>query len=98
MAREDDTTAQDPNSALPGWAGAGGALANDAPPGPEPTSDGQPTTDEDRIAGIVAQTRADIGDQDVQRIADVLAQRFQETGLDVDADRTVALAAEIQAR
>lgn len=88
---------------LPAYAGVGGALAYDARSGEPPTQD-RPALDqndasnEDKIAGIVAQTRLDVGDQDVERIADVLAQRFDETGVDIDADRTVALAAEIARR
>lgn len=97
MSREDDANMQDPNSALPGWAGAGGALANDAPPGPPP-SDGDATTDEDRIAAIVAEVRDAHGGDGVERISDELTTRFQSAGLDVDASRTVALAAEVQAR
>jgi hypothetical protein len=95
-AAHGDGMAQNPDSPLPGWAGAGGALAPDAPAGPEPTGD--PASGEDRIAAIVTATRAEVGDADIERISDVLARRFAEEGLDVDADRTVALAAEIQAR
>lgn len=94
--------AQQPDSTLPSHAGQGGAIAHDAVAAPgvqnEPALDQNPASDEERIAGIVAQTRADVGDAGVERIADVLVQRFTDAGLDVDADRTVALAAEIDAR
>lgn len=88
---------------LPSYAGVGGALAHDAKTEApatqdEPALDQNDASNEDKIAGIVAQTRADVGDQDVTRIADVLAQRFDETGVEIDADRTVALAAEIANR
>lgn len=88
---------------LPEYAGVGGALAHDATPAEpgaqtEPALDQNDATDDERIAGIVAQTRSDVGDAGLERIADVLAQRFTDAGLDVDADRTVALAAEITRR
>jgi hypothetical protein len=96
----DETIGAD--EALPSHAGVGGALAHDAVPAVAPQDapalDQNPAGDEDRIAGIVAQTRADVGDRDLERIADVLRQRFEDSGLDVDADRTVALAAEITSR
>jgi hypothetical protein len=63
-----------------------------------PAMDMHGTTDEDRISGIVAQTRADLGDAPEERIADVLRQRFTETGTDIGDDRIRALAAEIAQR
>jgi hypothetical protein len=97
----EDRNAQDPD-ALPGWSGAGGAIAPDAPPGPEP-SDADPAapegaSQEDRIGAIVAEVRADVDGEDVDRIAEALRVRFDEAGLDVDRDRTAALAAEIDQR
>jgi hypothetical protein len=93
---------QSTDETLPSHAGQGGAIAHDAASAPgvqdEPVLDQNAASDEDRIAGIVAQTRVDVGDAGVERIADVLTQRFTDAGLDVDADRTVALAAEIDAR
>lgn len=84
----------------------GGAVAPDAhapsagSPGTqdEPAMDMHDATDEERISGIVAQTRADVGDAPEERIADVLRQRFTETGTDVGDDRIRALAAEIAQR
>lgn len=64
----------------------------------EPAMDMHDTTDEERVSGIVAQTRADVGDASEERIADVLRQRFTETGTDVGDDRIRALAAEIAQR
>lgn len=85
--------------------GYGGALAHDVPPGPAsrgtqdaPREDTHETTDEDRLQGIVMQTRADVGDASENRIADVLRQRIAEVGLDVGDDRVTALAAEIADR
>jgi hypothetical protein len=82
----------------------GGAVAHDAhTPSSSGTQDApamdmHDTTDEERIAGIVAQTRADVGDASDERIADVLRQRFRDIGLEVGDDRVRALAAEVAAR
>ncbi len=57
--------------------------------------DTHPTDDEARIAGVVVQTRADVGDASEERIADVLRQRFSDVGLDLGDDRIRALAAEV---
>ncbi|GAA1961175.1 hypothetical protein [Microbacterium deminutum] len=41
----------------------------------------------DKVAGIVAQTRADVGTESLDRIADVLRQRLTQSGIDLpDAD------------
>lgn len=85
---------------LPSDAGVGGALAYDArPPGASlrrrrhPQPEREVAGDEERIAGIVAQTRADVGHQGVERVAEVLRQRFAESGIDVAPERVTALAA-----
>lgn len=62
-----------------------------------PAMDTHPTDDAARIAGVVAQTRADVGDASSERIADVLRQRFSDVGLDLGDDRIRALAAEVAA-
>jgi hypothetical protein len=82
-----------PDAQAPGSGGSGASNTQDAP-----AMDMHGTTDEDRISGIVAQTRADLGDAPEERIADVLRQRFTETGTDVGDDRIRALAAEIAQR
>lgn len=84
----------------------GGAVAHDAHAASAsasgtqdaPAMDMHDTDDEQRIAGIVAQTRADVGDRSEERIADVLRQRFADIGLEVGDDRVRALAAEVAAR
>ncbi|MGP3534441.1 hypothetical protein ACTU3I_06565 [Microbacterium sp. RD1] len=63
-----------------------------------PAMDMHDTTDEDRIAGVVAQTRLDVGDASEERILDVLRQRFDDIGLEPGDDRVRALAAEIAHR
>ncbi|WP_125132880.1 hypothetical protein [Microbacterium sp. 10M-3C3] len=98
----DDSTVQhgEPPEIVQGGAVAHDAHAPAASPGTQdaPAMDMHDATDEDRIAGIVAQTRADVGDASEERVADVLRQRFRDIGLDVDDDRVRALAAEIVAR
>lgn len=39
--------------------------------------------DEDKIAGIVAQTRQDVAHMGHERIVQVLTQRFEQTGIEV---------------
>ena len=41
----------------------------------------------EKVTGIVAQTRADVGTEPVERIADVLRQRLEQSGIDLpDSD------------
>ncbi|MDN3495653.1 hypothetical protein QL996_06930 [Planococcus sp. APC 4015] len=53
-------------------------------------------SDEDKIAGIVAQTRQDVAHMGHDRIVQVLTQRFEQTGIEVseteidDLARTVS--------
>jgi hypothetical protein len=82
---DDSTTEEAPAVAAPGTQN-------------EPAQDMHDASEEDKIAGIVAQTRADVGDQDDARIADVLRQRFNDTGIHVADDRVAALAAEVANR
>lgn len=100
----DDTRAPQPTSGPDGGADAadsvGGAVHRDRrisrpDEQSEPAMDTHPTDDEARIAGVVVQTRADVGDKSEERIADVLRQRFRDIGLDLGDDRIRALAAEV---
>ncbi|MDQ1124526.1 hypothetical protein [Microbacterium trichothecenolyticum] len=101
----DDTRAPQPSAGPAGGASpadaVGGAVHDESklPARPdeqsEPKMDTHETDDEARIAGVVVQTRADVGDKNEARIADVLRQRFAEVGLDVGDDRVRALAAEV---
>jgi hypothetical protein len=81
-----------PDAHAPGGS-SGGTGTQDAP-----AMDMHGTTTEERVDGIVAQTRMDVGDAPAERIADVLRQRFADTGIDVGDDRVRALAAEIADR
>lgn len=40
-------------------------------------------SDVDKVAGIVAQTRADVGTESLDRIAEVLRQRLDQSGIDL---------------
>lgn len=101
----DDTRAPEPSQQQDGGASAadsvGGAVHDSAPsaarPGEQnaPAMDTHATDDEARIAGVIVQTRADVGDKSPERIADVLRQRFSDIGLDLGDDRITALAAEV---
>jgi hypothetical protein len=57
----------------------------------EPRMDMHTTSDDERIDGIVDQVRADVGDKGERRIAEVLRQRFQQSGVEYD-DALVASA------
>jgi len=103
----DETRAPEPSAGADGGASpadsVGGALHDESKrasrPGEqsEPRMDTHSTDDEARIAGVVVQTRADVGGKSDERVADVLRQRFADIGLELGDDRIRALAAEINA-
>jgi len=54
----------------------------------EPVLQQNQATDQERIDGIVAQTRADLGDESDERYAEVLRQRLEDSGIPMsDEDR-----------
>lgn len=53
------------------------------------------SSDVDKIAGIVVQTRADVGTESRERIADVLRQRFDDTGISVSDAEVADLADQV---
>lgn len=57
-----------------------------------PLLDMHDTTLTDQINGILAQTRADLGEESTDRYAEVLRQRFADTGIEVPDDRITSLA------
>lgn len=63
----------------------------------EPAMDMHETAVEDKVAGIEAQTRVDVGGEGVERIADVLRQRFTDAGIVMSDEDRVALAERIAA-
>lgn len=82
--------------------GGGAATASDGPnasPGSttqdEPTMDMHVASNEDKVHGIVLQTRQDVGGESEERIIEVLRQRIAETGVDVSDDRLPELAREV---
>lgn len=103
---QDNGAQQATGDAVPGAGAApadsyGGAVSDETPAAPAPGTQNEPAqdmhdaSDEDKIAGIVAQTRQDLGAEDQTRIADVLRQRFSDSGIHVADDRVAALAAEV---
>lgn len=100
----DNTRSPEPSDGPEGGSAAadsvGGALHDDRKTGDpgeqsEPMMDTHSTDDGARIAGVVVQTRADVGDKSEDRIVEVLRQRFADIGLDLGDDRLRALAAEV---
>lgn len=61
----------------------------------EPRMDHDDVGDLDKIAGIVVQTRADVGTEPESRIAEVLGQRFSDAGVDLSDDDIADLARQI---
>lgn len=61
----------------------------------EPIMDQHQAPDTDKIAGIVVQTRSDVGTETPERIIEVLRQRFADAGLDVSDEETADLAQQI---
>ena len=49
----------------------------------------------DKVAGIVAQTRSDVGGEPTERIAEILRQRFEQSGIDLPDDEVDELARQI---
>ena len=61
----------------------------------EPAMDVHDASHEDKVAGIAAQTRLDVGGEGHERIADVLSQRFTDAGMTVTDEDRIALAKRI---
>jgi hypothetical protein len=93
-------SAEGADAELASTAGVGGAIHPDARAATGPTQD-EPAMDvpeapvADKIAGIAAQTRVDVGGEGVERIAEVLRQRFADAGIEVSDDDRAALAERI---
>ena len=49
----------------------------------------------DKVAGIVAQTRSDVGTESVERIEQVLRQRLEQSGVDLPDDEIRELAQQV---
>jgi hypothetical protein len=50
---------------------------------------------DDKVAGIVAQTRVDVGTESLARIEGVLRQRLEQSGIDLGDDEIERLAREV---
>lgn len=69
-----------------------GAAEQDAP-----AMEQNNATDEEKVRGIVAQTRVDVRDKGPQEIARVLAQRFEQSGIAVPDGEIARLVEWVQA-
>lgn len=49
----------------------------------------------DKVSGIVAQTRQDVGTEPIERVADVLRQRLSDSGIDLPDDEVQELARQV---
>jgi hypothetical protein len=49
----------------------------------------------DKVAGVVAQTRSDVGSETVERIEQVLRQRLEQSGVDLPDDEIRELAQQV---
>ncbi|RLK52790.1 hypothetical protein [Microbacterium telephonicum] len=61
----------------------------------EPAQEQNVATDAERLDGILAQTRADVGGEDTSVVATALRRRLDDVGLDIDAAEIDRLVAEI---
>ena len=52
-------------------------------------------SDLEKVTGLVAQTRADVGTESVERIAEVLRQRLEQAGIDLPDSDVEELARQI---
>jgi hypothetical protein len=83
-------------------AGVGGAVHHEkdepAPPAPgeavqdEPVLPQNDASVEDKLAGIAAQTRVDLGDESHERYQQVIRQRLNDTGIELTDDQVSDLA------
>lgn len=60
-----------------------------------PAMDQNNASGDEKVAGIVAQTRADFASESADRIAEVLGQRFEQAGVQVSEDEVARYAADI---
>lgn len=62
----------------------------------EPAMDMHTATEAEKLDGIVAQTRVDVGDKSPERIAEVLRQRCDQSGIALDDERLAELVTRVQ--
>ncbi|MEV8267213.1 hypothetical protein [Microbacterium sp. NPDC076911] len=60
-----------------------------------PAMDQNNASRDEKVAGIVAQTRADFASESADRIAEVLGQRFEQAGVQVSPEEVARYAANI---
>lgn len=95
--RIDETDAAEvPNQSsandVPGVGAPHGATADSAGEQNEPLLEQNVASDADKVDGIVAQTRADVPHESLDRIAEILTQRFSDAGVSVSDEEIAHLA------
>jgi hypothetical protein len=86
------------DAGIPEDAGVGGDVVQGQDPATAsatqdaPAMDVDVVTDEERIDGILAQTRVDVGGADAERIAEVLRQRFADAGIPASDEQLASFA------
>jgi hypothetical protein len=79
-------------------AGVGGPIhqegvdAADTSTQDEPLLEQNDATTQEKVDGIIAQTRADLGDESAERFAEVLHQRFDDAGMQLTDEQIRGLA------
>ncbi|KZE88712.1 hypothetical protein [Microbacterium sp. TNHR37B] len=61
----------------------------------EPALAQNETTEDERLDGVVVQTRADLGGQDAATIEQALRSRLNDAGISMDDDEIAALARDL---
>lgn len=87
---EDRDDREDPTSTPAGTPDASSRGTQDAP-----SMDTHAATGDDKLDGVIAQTRSDGRGQDAATVEKLLRSRLQDTGLQMDEDRIAALVAEM---
>ncbi|GAB3148545.1 hypothetical protein GCM10027058_09280 [Microbacterium neimengense] len=63
----------------------------------EPVMDQHIATREDKVSGIIDQTRVDVRGLPIERVIDVLRQRFSDAGIETDDAELASLAEQVNA-
>ena len=61
----------------------------------EPVMDQHIATRQDKVDGIIAQTRVDVRGLPLERVAEVLRQRFADAAIETDDDELASLAEQV---
>ncbi len=77
-------------------AGESQRAMGDAPVQDQPAMSQNNASDDEKISGILAQTRVDVGDQSERRIVEVLRQRLDQAGVPVTDEELPQLARRVR--